>query len=392
MLAAACGLARPRPPAAPPLRVGTSGDYPPFSVRAADGAVAGFDVEVARLYAHDRGRALELVSFRWPELGVRLAAGEFDVAMSGVTVRGDRLASGTMTRTVARTDALLLTRSVGAPDLASLDQPSRRVAVNHGGHLEQIARARLPHATIVPVDDNRSLPGLLKVTEAGIDAIVTDDLEAATFDQGDFTVAAVLAHDRKAYWVAPARAALAADLDAWLGARERDGTLSRLRLRLLHVDTPSPLPAAALRVVDLASRRLLLMPLVAAAKRVAQLALVDAVREAAVVDRAAARAATLGLDPAAVRQLAQAEILAARAIQSAAAPVEGTAPPLAALRSAIDGVDEALLHALAEGRGVAATPQALAAALRADTDLPGFDDAHAATLGTTLAAVLAPAP
>jgi len=90
------------------LRVGTSGDYPPFSLRATDGRYNGFDIAVARAYAAARGRRLELVAFRWPELAARLAAGDFDVAMSGVTVRADRLLTGTMTAAVARADAVLL--------------------------------------------------------------------------------------------------------------------------------------------------------------------------------------------------------------------------------------------------------------------------------------------
>ena len=91
------------PSDAPPLRVGTSGDYPPFSVRTATDDWRGFDVEVAHAYAAARGRAVVFVPFRWPELTAQLAAGAFDVAMSGVTVRADRLLVGTMTASVATT-------------------------------------------------------------------------------------------------------------------------------------------------------------------------------------------------------------------------------------------------------------------------------------------------
>ena len=80
-----------------PLRVGTSGDYAPFSLRGEDGSMTGFDIEVAKAYAADRGRPVEFVVFRWPELQARLLAGDFDVAMGGITVRGDRLALAPMT-------------------------------------------------------------------------------------------------------------------------------------------------------------------------------------------------------------------------------------------------------------------------------------------------------
>lgn len=100
--------APPAPPSEPPratLRIGTSGDYPPFSWPAGGGSsgapLAGFDVELAERLAADQGLVVEWVRFRWPELETRLAAGEMDVAMSGVTWRPWRAVVGWMTRAVA---------------------------------------------------------------------------------------------------------------------------------------------------------------------------------------------------------------------------------------------------------------------------------------------------
>ena len=394
VVVAACGAVRPAPPPlAPPepvLRVGTSGDYPPFSVRAADGTYSGFDVEVARAYAAARGRTLELVPFRWPELATRLAAGEFDVAMGGVTVRGDRLVIGTMTAAVARADAVVLVRHDDRR--RALDRPDSRIAVNRGGHLERVARARLRHAAIVPVDDNRTLPDLLGRRE--VDAVVVDTLEAGTFDPSAFDIAARLTHDRKAYWVAPGKAALAEDLDAWLLQEERAGTLERLRAVALRDAAAPTLPPDAARVGDLVGRRLLLMPLVAASKHVAGLPIGDATREAAVLDRNAERARGTGLDPAAVRALLRAEIAAARAVQRAATQDDVHPPSLAALRSAIDTIDAAVVRALANARdaGIARPSRsALTAALRADADVPGCGPAETDAIAAALAPLL-PAP
>ena len=60
------------------LRVGTSGDYAPFSV-AADSVYQGFDIAVARAYAADRGLELRFVPFSWPDLAGSLSADRFDV-------------------------------------------------------------------------------------------------------------------------------------------------------------------------------------------------------------------------------------------------------------------------------------------------------------------------
>ncbi|TMA82385.1 MAG: transporter substrate-binding domain-containing protein [Deltaproteobacteria bacterium] len=319
-------------PAIPPLRVGTSGDYAPFSSRNPDGTYAGFDIEVARAYAADRGREVVFVPFRWPELGSRLAAGDFDVVMSGVTVRADRLVTGIMTATVARADAVLAVaarastvdsaatagRGAAAQPPAGFDRPARTVAVNRGGHLEQVAHARFPHARIVAVDDNTALPAMLARGDA--DAIVTDTLELAAFDAACaaapcFRVAARLARDRKAYWLPPGKGALATDLDGWLLERERSGWLPALRARVLRAvatgalnaspashdgnsaprdgdaapdASVAPLDAATASLVEDVRRRLTLMPLVAAAKHAAGRPIEDRAREAA-VERDAAR-------------------------------------------------------------------------------------------------------
>src|SRR5207244_3465866 len=127
VLAAACLHA---PPAAPPLLLGTSGDYPPFSL-AGDGTTEGLDIEVARRFARDSGRRLELVRFRWPELTRDLAAGRFDLAMGGVTLRPERAVAGVFTRPVAEAGAVVLAHQRLDPRTACL-----RLGVNAGGHLE----------------------------------------------------------------------------------------------------------------------------------------------------------------------------------------------------------------------------------------------------------------
>src|SRR2546422_11611922 len=136
LLAAACLHPRPE---APPLRVGTSGDYPPFSL-ARDGRLEGLDVEIARRCAHDGGRRLELVPFRWPELTRDLAAGRFDLAMGGVTLRPERAVACVFTRPVAEAGAVVLAHQRLDPRSSWL-----RLGGNAGGHLERLPPPPLPH-------------------------------------------------------------------------------------------------------------------------------------------------------------------------------------------------------------------------------------------------------
>jgi len=313
LLAAAC--ARQPPVTGPPLRVGTSGDYPPFSLER-DGREDGFDLAVARRYARDRGRRLEVVRFRWPDLVANLRSGRFDVAMSGVTMRAERAAAGWYTRPVVETGAVVITRPALASTPEEVDRRGVRLAVNRGGHLEAVARRRFPDAALTLVDDNRELGALLAT--GGADAVVSDGLEArwVVEQAGETVVLGPLTHDRKAYLAADA--ALAADLDAWLRDRDDDGWLADRRREWFGTTPFEPASAfdsdlsALVAFVDL---RLAFMPAVAAAKAAARLPLADARREAAVLAAARDAATARGLDAAAVEDLFEVQIAAAREAQ-----------------------------------------------------------------------------
>ena len=277
--------------------------------------------------------------------------------------------------------------------------------MNRGGHLERVARSRLPRATVVTLDDNRSLPVVL--ASGRVDGVVTDSLELQSFDAhggARVRVALVLSEDRKAYWVSPREAGLAASLDGWLAAREDDGTLARLRSEHLGAaGDPArgqPEDAAALGVVDLVGRRLLLMPEVAEAKRVAGLPVDVPAREGEIYQRARVAAERDGLAAAPYIELVRAQVEAAKVVQravlAAAGPTVPSDPDAAArararidgqLRPAIDRLDAAIRRALVESAPLRMPVDRLAAALATDAPVPGFDPRQAALLADALARI-----
>jgi cyclohexadienyl dehydratase len=294
LLAVAAGCTK-SPAAAPQaLRVGTSGDYAPFSSLARDGeGLEGFDLTIAGAFARDVGLELGFERFAWPGLSGDVAAGRFDVAMSGVTVRPERSVIGRFSVPVARSGAVVLVSLAHAMGgLDGLDRPEVRIAVNAGGHLERAARRRFPRASLRPSSENDAVRRALLRGE--VDAVVTDTLEVRHWQPslpgavrlGPFT------HDRKAYLWSVATdpkgggpAGRAEQLDAWLLAREADGSLARWRERWLGAPgPPTATPLAAL--VAALGERLSLMPAVAEAKRASGLAVRDRAREAQVLDSA----------------------------------------------------------------------------------------------------------
>jgi cyclohexadienyl dehydratase len=315
---------RAEPPSGPVLRVGTSGDYAPFSLEG-----RGFDVDVAERFAEETGMRIEWVPFRWPELQDAVAANRFDVAMSGVTWRPERALVGFMTQAVA----------AGGPCLVGSAEPAR-IAVNRGGILERWVRESFPGAEVVAVDDNLSLPERLRSGE--VDAFATDSFEVAHLAPEGAPRRCEPPRDRKVYWVAPARAGeLGPVLDAWLDLNE--AALDELRRTWLGGAAPrDPVD----HLVDLLARRLAFMPFVGAWKRERGLDIEDAAREASVLGEVESSARTLGLEVESTLELFRVQIELAKSIQRRT-PVEVAPLELARVRPVLSRLGRRILLTLA---------------------------------------------
>lgn len=299
--------------------MGTSGDYAPFSLAGPEGT-EGFAPTVAAAFAAELGRQILWVPFRWSGLLEDLAAGEFLAAASGITVRPERSVAARTSLPLVETGAVALVHEAAAwRRLEDLDAASVRIAVNQGGHLERVARARFRRATIQALTPNSAVRKAL--LEGRADAAITDTVEAPHWSRGvRLRTLGPFTRDRKAWLVRPDRPDLAAALDRFLMAREADGSLARWRAEhgLPAGATAAPLPAL-LAAVD---ERLSLMKLVAETKRSRGLPIEVPEREARVLDATvmavavAARAAGVAPPRAeVVRAFARAQIEAAKALQ-----------------------------------------------------------------------------
>ena len=351
------------------LRVGVSGDYPPFSLVTGEDPIVfeGFDVAVAGAYAEERGRVLILERFRWPDLIHNLEANRFDLAMSGVTIVPERSAVGRFSVPVVETGAVVLARQPERfPDLAALNRSIVRIGVNAGGYLERVAETRFRRATVVAIPDNAAV--LDALLSEDVHAVLTDTAEASLWREAAAVVKLLgpLTRDRKAYLVRADQPGLAADLDRWLLEREADGSLGALRRRHLG-ESAGPAVATPLHALLAAlDERLALMPIVGVAKRREGIALVVERREAAVLAaaveavREAAAAAKMPPPPGdLVRAAFRAQIEAAKQVQWAALKDSRYERP-----EVVPSVDEVLRPALLRigekiARLIVALPQGL---------------------------------
>lgn len=305
------------------LRVATSGDYPPFSDWPLDASEpTGFSISVAQAYARDTGARIEWTRFRWPELAADLAAGAFDLALSGITIRPDRSMRGRFGIPLTTSGAIALVAADSSLRFAEeLDRPSIRIAVNAGGHLERVARRLFSSAQIEAIPDNASV--LQRVLRGAVDAVVSDSLEAPLWMRNaEIKLNAIgpLTRDRKAAWFPPNNEPEAHRFDRWLLDAESTGLLSRLRREHGLSNQPTASPQMAL--LSSLDERLALMTAVADTKRILGLEVQNLTRESIVLDTAiravheAARDAAIDPpDADAIKRFFRAQIEAAKWIQ-----------------------------------------------------------------------------
>lgn len=161
------------------LRVGTTGDYTPFSLKQAGGGYEGADIEMAHDLAERLGVRVIFVPTVWVELLDDFLAGKFDIAMGGVTVTAARAEKAFFSVPTFVDGKRPLVRREFAErftSIAAINRPGVRVIANPGSANEAFARANFTRATVTIHHDNASVFDELVAGRA--DVMVTDGLEA----------------------------------------------------------------------------------------------------------------------------------------------------------------------------------------------------------------------
>ena len=215
------------------LRVGTTGDYKPFTFRQPDGSYTGADIVMARHLADTLQVRLEIVPTTWPSLLPDFTARRFDVAMGGISVNAPRAAAGTFSAVTFVDGKRPVARCADQDrftSIAAIDQPGVRVVVNPGAANEEFARANFHRATLRVHPDNTTVFDEILANRA--DVMVTDGIEA---DHQSFLhpelcpahVSAPFTRLEKAYLL-PRDAGLAALVDSWLAQEQSSGDFRRV--------------------------------------------------------------------------------------------------------------------------------------------------------------------
>ena len=161
------------------LRVGTTGDYTPFSLKQPGGSYQGADIDMAHDLAERLGVGIEFVPTVWVDLLDHFLAGHFDIAMGGVTVTVERAEKAFFSIPTFVDGKRPLARHQDRDrftSIAAIDQPGVRLIANPGSANEAFARAHFTRATVIIHHDNASV--FDEIVAGRADVMITDGLEA----------------------------------------------------------------------------------------------------------------------------------------------------------------------------------------------------------------------
>jgi len=348
------------------LRVGSTGDYKPFTYRVAGGErFIGLDIALAEDLARSLGVKLQVVPTTWGALMGDLADDRFDMAVGGVSVSLERQKKAFFSIPTLRDGKTPIARCDDArkyQTLADIDRPEVRLIVNPGGTNERFARARAPHATLIVHPDNVTIFDRILAGEA--DVMITDAIEARLQQRLHPKLCAIhpdapFDFSEKAFLL-PRDVVLKAYVDQWLRQAIESGSFARLNEQWLAY----PWGIESLRT--LIDARLLLATDVAQYKWNHHLPIEDTSREAQVIDALGRRADALGVPQPWAEKFFRAQIEASKIAQNEL--FQGWdvfrrgefagAPDLATVtRPKLDKLTEDLLHAIAENWTVLGDPK-----------------------------------
>ena len=163
------------------LRVGTTGDYAPFSFESlSSGKLEGIDIDLAKSLAEKLKVNIVFVKTSWPDLMDDLARLKYDIAMSGVSITKARSKKAYFSNPYHVGGKVPISLCSKADRFSSLEQIDREgitLIVNPGGTNEKYLDENIRYATKMLHDDNKTI--FSRIIDGKADLMITDKIEVS---------------------------------------------------------------------------------------------------------------------------------------------------------------------------------------------------------------------
>jgi len=219
------------------LRVGTTGDWNPMTVRdPGTNSYKGFDIDVVNELAKDMGVNLRFVPTEWKTLINGIVADRYDISTSAsVTPQRIRAVGFTKSYYQISTVPMTLKKNLGQfKDWEDINKPSVTVAVTLGTSQEQQVKQFFPNASIRSIeaparDFHEVLAGRAQIS-------VTSNLEASKLIQAHSQLAVVPVSQPRtpadlAFIVVQGDQVWLNFLDHWITIKQNRGFFERLKAK-----------------------------------------------------------------------------------------------------------------------------------------------------------------
>lgn len=217
------------------LRVGTTGDFMPFSyvVPSSSDFFNGVDIEMAKDLAASLDAELEFVETSWPTMMADLQADKFDLCMSGVTIKLDRQQRALFSIPMLSSGKAAISRDEDADlyrSIEAINQKDVRVIFNPGGTNESFARSHFPNAQLILNEDNVTI--FQKIVDHEADVMVTDAVETLIQELVHPELEAINPDDPFNFfemgYLLPVDHTFKSYVDQWLNLRQKEGTFQKI--------------------------------------------------------------------------------------------------------------------------------------------------------------------
>lgn len=159
------------------LRVGTTGDYPPFSsYDSEERGFQGSDINLAKEFAKSFNEDVRFIQTSWKNTQNDLKNNNFDIFVGGMTINPERKKDFVFSTPLISFHKAAMTQCKNLDKYKSfddIDNPKTLVIENRGGTNEKIALTKLKKAKLLIVSDNQAA---IKSLTEGIDDNIYPDI------------------------------------------------------------------------------------------------------------------------------------------------------------------------------------------------------------------------
>lgn len=171
------------------IRIGMTGNQPPFTMKAKDGELVGYEVDLATALAQSMGVELNLVEMPFSELMGALKEGKIDAIMSGMTITPERNLQALFAGPYVLSGKSILTKSKVLSEISEAGEANDKkykITCLKGSTSERFVKKLMPESEIIPVDKY----------DTGVDMVLNDQADAMVAD-APICIVTVLRHQTK---------------------------------------------------------------------------------------------------------------------------------------------------------------------------------------------------